>query len=302
MTAPASFDRVLALLRRLSPVWPSTDDDTMVGLELRSIATALGLATDRLDTALDEIFPDTTDELAPRWEKVTRVATRRGDALSVRQARILSVLRRESGPRVDQLGKVLASILDLDVQELIFVEPLRSYITDALTQTTGVVAWAVPTTDPGLKFDLGKPWPGVVDGAGVSVYIALDAWTSAVATLTGPDGTVWTIPATATGWYSTRSVFLGKPAGGAWKFDIYDTGAPTLTETRLLVSNDIDSAQIYNFLVQRDPDLPGTPDLVEGQRVFHHVALGHMRAFVIERLSFICGDPHSLCGRDLIGA
>jgi len=75
-----------------------------------------------------------------------------------------------------------------------------------------------------------------------------------------------------------------------------------LTEFRLLVSNDVDSGQIYNFFVLRDPTLPGTADLVEAQRQFNRTALANMRAFVIETLSLTHGDSHSLMGRDPMGA
>jgi hypothetical protein len=303
MSAPASYARVLAALKRISPSWPSTDTTKSVGKELGTIATAIGMAADRIDSVLDEIFPDTTTEEIERWERITRVPVRIGDDLATRRTRILSVLRRVSGPRIEQLEKMLSGPLDLDPEDMIWIEPLRSFIEEALTETTGIVALSVPSSDPPLIVQLGKPWPGIVDDAGVQVYIAMSSVGTAVATLTSPSGTTWTIPVDATtGWYFTRTEFTDEAAGGQWTLKITDNGSPTLTEFRLLVSNDVDSAQIYNFFVLRDPGLSGTADLVEAQRLFHRTALGNMRAFVIETLAFTVGDSHSLVGRDPVGA
>lgn len=301
MTAPSSLSRILATLRRNSPPWPSTEPDTAVGKELNSFATGIGRAADRVDAVPDEIFPDSLTENIERWEKVTRNPVRTGDAIADRRTRVLSVLRRVAGPRLSQLATVLAGPLDLDEDEIEFVEMLRSYIEEALEETTGTVSFAVPTSAPGLTIDLGKPWPGVVDDFGVKVYVACSSFGTTVATLTSPAGTVWTVPVTASGWYQTRTTFEGERAGGSWRFEIRDSGGPTLTEFRLLVSNDVDSGQIYNFFVLRDPNLPGTPDLVEAQRLFRRTALGNMRTFVIERMAFTVGDEHSLVGRDPVG-
>lgn len=303
MSPPLSLATVLAMMRRISPEWPSTEPDTDVGKELGSIATALAVAKDVVDALVDELFPDTTTFLLDRWEKATGVATILSDSLATRRARVLAVLRRINGPRISQLEQMLSGPLALDPSDMVWVEPLRSMIEEALTETTGTVALAVPTTAPGLTVTLGKPWPGVVDDTGVQVYIAMSGIGVSVATLTHPDGTTWTIPVTAsTGWYWDRSTFTGKPAGGRWKLTIRDSSAPTLTEFRLLVSNNVDSGQIYNFFVLRDPSLPGSPDLVEAQRLFQQTALGHNRAFVVETLAFTLGDPHSLMGRDPMGA
>lgn len=297
-----SLPTVLAMVKRISPVWPSTDATSDVGKELGSIAIAFAVAKDLVDTLMDEIFPDTTTFLIDRWEKITRVATIPSDPIATRRSRVLAVLRRINGPRISQLEQMLAPILAMDVSDFVWVEPLRSMIEEALTQTTGTVALAVPTAAPGLNVQLGKPWPGVVDDTGVQVYIAMSGIGVTVATLTGPDGTAWTIPVNAaTGWYFTRSAFTGRTAAGVWTLNIRDSSAPTLTEVRLLVSNNVDSGQIYNFFVLRDPALAGTPDLVEAQRLLHRTALANMRAFVVENLAFTLGDPHSLMGRDPMG-
>jgi hypothetical protein len=250
------------------------------------------------------VFPDTTEDLIERWEKVTRIASRPGDDIEVRRARVLAVLRRSSGPRLDQIRKMLAGPFDLDEDDIVFVEMLRSYIDEALTETTGTISVAVPTVSTGVKLTLGKPWPGVVDDYGVSVYLDIDNDTGLTVTLTSPSGTIWTVPVEDTTiWYSTRTDFLDETAGGHWVLKIYRAGgATTLREFRLLVSNDVDSGWIYNFYAQRDADLSGTPDLKEAQRQFHRMALAQMRAFVIERLAFIHGDEHSLHGREPHGA
>ena len=117
----------------------------------------------------------------------------------------------------DSVPAVLAGPLACDPNDMVWVEPMRQFIDEALTQTTGPVSLPVPAALPSLTVQLGKPWPGVVDDTGVQVYIAMSGKGTTVATLTGPDGTSWIIPVSAaTGWYFTRSVFTGKPAGGTW--------------------------------------------------------------------------------------
>jgi hypothetical protein len=304
MSLPSSFARILAVLKRLSPAWPSTDPDKSVGKELGSIAVALGMAADIMDAILDELFPDTTTLLIDRWEKITRNPVRVGDDITTRRARVLATLRRLSGPRIAQLESALAPVLDTDVSNLFWVEQERSFIEEPLTETTGVVALAVPATAPPLTVKLGKPYPGVVDDFGVKVYLDLSSVGTSVATLTSPSGTVWTIPVTSSGWYQTREVFTGEPAGingGLWTLSIYDSSAPTLNEFQLLVSNNVDSGRIYQFFVLRDPGLPGTADLIAAQRLFKRMALGNMRAFVVETLAFKTGDTYSRLGRDPLG-
>lgn len=299
MTAPLSLSRMQAMLRRLSPSWPSTAPDTSVGKELDSIAVPLGMAADIVDTTLDESFPDTADRLLARWEAVTRVSNKGDQDIDARRARVLAVLRRTSGPRLDQLEAMLAAPLDTDIGNLIWIEQTRFFIENALTvvDTTTRAINATPTL-----VNLGQPWPGVVDTTGVRVYLKFSALGTPVVHLNGPDGTLFILSVTSTeGWYETRATFLGKPAAGAWTLSLSNGSAVNLLEARLLVSNDVDSAQIYNFFVYRDPALPGSPDIAEAQRLFARTALGHFNAHVIERLSFIVGDPHSLCGREPLG-
>jgi hypothetical protein len=298
-----ALSRVLATLKRLSPVWPSTEADTSVGKELGSIAVAIGMAKDAVDGLIDEFFPDTTTYLIDKWERSLKVASVPSDAIETRRARVVARLRKINGPRISQLEQMLAPVLALDPTDMLWVEQLRSFIEEGITNSTGVVSLPIPTAAPARTFELGKPWPGVVDDTGVSVYIAMSGIGTTVATLKSPVGTVWTIPVNAaTGWYSTRSLFVGERAGGRWTLSIRDSSGPTLTEARLLVSNNIDSGQIANFFVLRDPSLAGTPDLIEAQRLFRSTALAHNRAFVVEKLAFTIGDPHSLMGRDPLGA
>jgi hypothetical protein len=298
-----SFDSVMATLRRLSPSWPSTEPDTDVGKELGSVGLVVSLAKDAVDALVDEIFPDTTTYLIGAWERVMRLAVVPSDAIETRRARVVARLRKVNGPRISQLEQMLAGPLALDPSDMIWVEQLRIFIEEGITSSTGAVSFPIPTAAPARTFELGQPWPGVVDDTGVSVYIAMSGIGVTVATLKSPAGTVWTIPVTAaTGWYSTRTLFVGERAGGRWTLSIRDSSGPTLTEARLLVSNNVDSGQIANFFVLRDPTLAGTADLVEAQRLFKSTALAHNRAFVVETLAFTLGDPHSLLGRDPLGA
>lgn len=301
MSLPASFARVLGMLRRISPPWPFTDADTSVGAEIGSIAVAIGMATDPLDGVLDEVFPDTTTQLLPRWETITRIPTRTGDDIAVRRARVLAVLRRTSGPRLDQLAKMLSGPLGIDAGDMQFFEPLRSMIEDAITQSTGTISIALTPT-PTL-FTFGKPWPGVVDDAGVSVYLDLDVLDGQIVTVTAPTGATWMFsPTVNQDWTRNRTAFTGAVAGGAWSVSVSDaTSVSHIRKVRLLVSNDVDSGQIYSFFVLRDPTLPGVADLGEAQRLFHRTALANMRSFVIENMAFAVGDSHSLCGRDPVG-
>lgn len=295
----STYDRLFAMLRRLSPPWPSTDEDTSVGRELGSIASAMTPAAERVDDLWNELFPDRASETLARWEFITRTPIRTSDDDATRQARILSVLRRASGPRIDQLGKMLAAVMDLDVGDIQFIEQLRSDIEAVLTHTDSTVRALSGT--PTLV-SMGEPWPGVVDDTGVRLYVKLSALGTPTVTLTSPQGTTWTVPVDSTeDWYETRSTFLDDLAGGRWTVSAANGSAVNLEELRLLVSNDIDAAQIYNFFAYRDPGLAGTPNIPESHRLFHRTALGHMNSHVIESLAFTVDDPYSLVDRDPVG-
>jgi hypothetical protein len=287
------------VLRRLSPAFPSTDADKAVGKELGSIATAIATAYDRLDAIPDEMFPDTATETIERWEKVTRVSSFSADPIADRRQRVLNVLRRLSGPRLDQLSKALAGPLDLDELDITFVEVMRSFIDEALTVTD---ASTHAITGSPTTLHLGEPYPGTVDDFGVRLYVALSALGTPTVVVTSPEGTTWSPTITSTaGWYRDRTTFLGEIAGGDWKVTVTNGSAVNMTDCRLLVSNNVDSGQIYNLFAYADPNLTAEPDLVEAQRILHRTALGHLRAFVIQSLAFTVGDEFSLVGRDPVG-
>lgn len=314
MSAPLSFDRVLSALRQLFPIWVSITrpagvapaaGDSSIGKELGSLAYIAARLNDRVEAMLAELFPNTASESIARWELTTRTAAGNSNlTLAQRQARVLSVLRRSGGVQLTALANALYAVLGLSSPDLItFFEPLREQIDAALTLESGPLGTAIPTT-PALYQTLGAPWPGVVDDLGVQVYLELSAFGTPVATLTSPAGIVWTIPVTsAADYYENRIAFLGQVAGGQWTLAISDaSGGKTLTQWSIRVSNDIDSAQIYNFFLYRDLSLPGVPDTAEAQRQFNRAAMGHMSPYVVEREAFVVGDIHSLTSREPIGA
>jgi len=296
----SALTRVKAMLRRLSPPWPSTAVDKSVGKELNSLAVGLSLAADQVDTTLEESFPNTADRLLDRWEGLARTSNKKGGTdLDSRRERVLAVLRRTSGPRIDQLGAMLLLPFDLDINDIIFIEQTRFLVEDDLTEinATTYAITASPTT-----ITMGEPYPGVVDDTGVRLYVELTALGTPTVTLTSPSGTVWAVPVTAAeGWYETRTAFLGQKAGGDWEVTVANASSVNLTELRLFVSNDVDTAQIYNFYAYRDPSLAGSPDIAEAGRLFARTAHGHLSAHVIENLAFTVDDPYSLCDRDPIG-
>lgn len=63
-----------------------------------------------------------------------------------------------------------------------------------------------------------------------------------------------------------------------------------------------DDREIYRFFVYRDPTLPGTYFLASAQEMVDKMAPSHTIGHVIESISLVCDDPHSLCDRDLLGA
>lgn len=301
MTAPASYARVLAALKRLSPSFPSLDSDKRAGKEMASIATMAGRIMDRFDAIGSELYPDTADALLDRWEAICRIPVRTTDSLATRRARVLGVLRRLSGPRLDQLELALSS--PLGTSELIFVEQLRQFIDDALT-ITDTTGWAITPTPTVVSFN--RPWPGVVDSTGIALYADFASGPASIpAVLTAPDGTYVDLGATDWGtggqWKFDKSTFSGITAGGNWSLSLTCATSRVLNELRLVVSNDIDSAQIYNFFCFVDPIESPTPDLAEGQRLFRQMSLAHMNAKVCQTLAFTVDDPYSLVDRDPVG-
>lgn len=298
----ASKPRVLAMLKRLSPSWPSTDSNTSVGKELSSIAEALAYAVDSVDAALNEVLPDTTSALLERWEKIVNRPTRGAESDAARQARVLSVLRRTRGPKIAALSAMLTEALDLVEDDIVFVEVLRSMIDSAMADE---IDQDIPINTTVKSFPLGKPWPGIVDDFGVQLTVESDV-PEIIVSVISPSGKTWSLgDLSLTGYggspkvFDQRDLFKGDVAGGRWRVEVSKaSGSATLNYLRLLVSNDLDSAHIYNFFVFRDPALAGTPDIGEAQRLFARTAHGHNNSHVIERLSFTHGDARSLHGRE----
>lgn len=302
MTAPLSYDRVLTALRRLWP-WETTitrpagvapaDGDTAIGRELGTLAWIAARATDRVEAMAAELFPDTSDESLARWEFVTRTATNESLSTDARRARVLSVLRRSGGVQLDRLAAMLYAVLGLsspdDVQ---FQETTRAQIDAGLTIETEILNLAIPSGAPAAVIGFSTPYPGFVDDYGVQVYIQVSAVGTPTVSLTSPAGTVWNITLTsAAAYYEQRTSFLGQRAAGEWKLSILDSsGGKALTRCALRISNDVDAGQIYNFFAYRDMTLPGTPDLLEAQRLFNRSALGHMSPSVITKEQFVVDD------------
>jgi uncharacterized protein YmfQ (DUF2313 family) len=303
VTAPLSYDRVLSALRYLFP-WETTITrpagvapavgDTKIGRELGTLAWIAARANDRVEAVLAEVFPDTSDESLARWEFITRTATNESLTITQRRARVLSVLRRSGGVQLDRLAAMLYGVLGLtspnDVQ---FQETTRAQIDAGLTIESDVMNVAIPAGGSPLVVGLSAPYPGFVDDYGVQVYIQVSAIGSPVVLLESPDRlTAAGVTLTAAaGYYEHRVAFFGKQAAGEWRLHLTDSsGGKTLTRWAIRVSNDVDSGQIYNFFAYRDMGLPGTPDLLEAQRLFNRSALGHMSPSVITKEEFVVDD------------
>lgn len=61
-----------------------------------------------------------------------------------------------------------------------------------------------------------------------------------------------------------------------------------------------DDRAIYRFYVYRDPSVAGAYDLAGAQAVIDGMEPAHTEGKVIESVRFTCGDPYSICGRDLL--
>lgn len=59
--------------------------------------------------------------------------------------------------------------------------------------------------------------------------------------------------------------------------------------------------EIFRFFIYRNPALPGTYYLASAQALVDEIKPSHTAGYVIESVSFLCNDPHSLCNRDLLG-
>lgn len=61
-----------------------------------------------------------------------------------------------------------------------------------------------------------------------------------------------------------------------------------------------DSREIFRFFVYRDPGAPGAYFLASAQEQIDRMKPSHTVGHAIESIAFLCGDPFSLCGRDII--
>lgn len=293
MSAPVTLSKVAATLKRFLPSFFAG----RLLLEAQSLAVALARANDYVEALYVELFPDTaTLTSIDRWEATRRIPVRVSDSLATRRARVLAKLRRIYGPDLARLDVLLYPLLDVAAGTVVFQETMRATIEAGLTLTTGVIATALPAS-----VRLGAWFPGNIDQSGVRVYLALTGLGAGTATLLHPNGvTSWTFtPTVAAGWYETRTAFLGKPAAGFWTLTV--SGATTLTEFRLLVSNDVDAGQIYTFRIYRDPAAGGNPDYPEARAQFSRFAMGHMDTLITERVTAIVGDDHTVAGREPVG-
>ncbi len=316
MTLPTSYARVLAALRRLQPPgFYSDDDDSGIVKELGAIAVALGRASDAVETFMSDFLPDLTVSLVDRWEKALRIPVRPGDSLDVRRGRIAQILRRSKGYTLSRVAQVLAPALQCDPSSVRFVEMLRESIDAATTMT---ITPGVRLDGAGAVTSYGMaPWPDVVDDVGVHVEITISGGPGAGlmnqlnVKLVHESGRTWQIwnntgsGAWGTQIFEERSTFEDLPAAGPWALVVtYSGGLPTtLVNWRLRVSNDVDSCQIYNFFVYRDPLLfvPAGLDLAGASLLLRHTAAAHLLALLVERTSFAVDDAHSLCDRDPLG-
>lgn len=63
-----------------------------------------------------------------------------------------------------------------------------------------------------------------------------------------------------------------------------------------------DPREIFRFFVYRDPALDGTAFIASAQELVDLMKPSHTIGTVVESIAFAFDDPHSLIGRDLIGA
>jgi hypothetical protein len=63
-----------------------------------------------------------------------------------------------------------------------------------------------------------------------------------------------------------------------------------------------DVREIFRFFVYRDPTEPGAYFIESAQELVDAIKPSHTAGHVIESIEFLYADPHSLYGRDLMGA
>lgn len=63
-----------------------------------------------------------------------------------------------------------------------------------------------------------------------------------------------------------------------------------------------DQREIFRFFAYRDPGLPGAAFIASAQALLDEMKPSRTAGYVIESIAFTLGDPHSLLGRDILGA
>jgi hypothetical protein len=311
MAPPLSFDRVLNALRRFWPKWPALDAYG-VWEEAQAIATVVGRVVDRFDAMKAELFPDSAVETLDRLEAIWRIATRPTDSTATRQARVAAAVGRINGSTPAQLRELLApAFAFVNPNDVVLVEMLRADVEKAMTarEEYGGAAGIFVADGQSLLWHVPAAWPGKVDDVGVALAIDYDCPATIDGTVTHGDGTSWTVTfddqnVRAVNKKRKRATFVGKRAAGPWtvRVDVNGGDPARIYAVELMVSNDEDSRQIFHFYAARDPNLAGTGDFVEGQRLFATTAHAHYRSRVCERTTVIVNDSRSLCDRDVIGS
>ena len=74
------------------------------------------------------------------------------------------------------------------------------------------------------------------------------------------------------------------------------------THAQAITMGDLSGSEIFRFFIYRDPTLPGTYFLASAQTLVNQIKPSHTIGTVIESISLLCDDAHSLCDRDLLGA
>jgi hypothetical protein len=300
----------MTALRAVWPAWPVFDAHGVAD-EAALMGTLLGRVVDRVDALEDELWPDGATADIERWERNWRVPVRPADDAAKRRARLLSVIGRIPGSTPAQVRQLLASAFDLAEEDVLLLEMLRSEVEKAMTarEEFGGASGLFLASGESLIWHVPAAWPGTVDDVGVALTLDYETESFLVATVTHADGTSWVEPSylnqfRAPATRRKRGVFSGRRAAGGWTVRLDNVGGDDaiVWAVELMVSNDEDSRQIYHVYAVRDPNLAGTPDLVEAHRLFATTVHAHSRRYVCERTTIRCDEPRSLCDRDVIGS
>jgi hypothetical protein len=63
-----------------------------------------------------------------------------------------------------------------------------------------------------------------------------------------------------------------------------------------------DAREVFRFFIYRDPSLAGTAFIASAQALVDEMKPSHTVGTVIESISALYDDPHTLYDRDLLGA